>query len=99
MPHFAKIGLDNTVLDIAVVDAIDCMTRQGEFDEAMGIAHLAKLTGHQTWLLTAKDGSIRRRFALIGGTYSSGHDAFLPPQPSEGEWVLDDESLDWVPFG
>jgi hypothetical protein len=49
MAHFAKIGLDNKVIHVVTVDNIDCMTPQGIEKEEIGLAHLRKHHGHETW--------------------------------------------------
>lgn len=90
MAHFAKIGLDNEVLDIVVVDNIDTMTPQGIEDEAIGVTFLRNLTGHLTWVQTSYNGNIRKRFAGIGYHYDSDRDEFVPPG-----WVLDPDE-GWI---
>jgi hypothetical protein len=38
----------------------------------------------------------RGNYAGIGFTYDQNLDAFIPPKPSEGEWVLDESTFSWV---
>lgn len=49
MAHYAKLGLDNIVTAVVVVDNIDCMTRGGIEKEEIGIEHLIKHHGHELW--------------------------------------------------
>jgi len=77
MAHFAKIGMDNIVLEVVVVNNIDSMTDQGVHDESVGIEFLRKLTGHQNWVQTSYSGNIRGKFAAIGDTYNSANDEFV----------------------
>jgi len=49
MAHFAKLGIDNVVLQVVVVDTIDCMTRGGIEREEIGVAKLVEKHGHETW--------------------------------------------------
>ena len=43
MAHFAKLGIDNTVLEVLVVNNVDTMTPQGEEREEIGVEFLHKL--------------------------------------------------------
>jgi hypothetical protein len=94
MAHFAKIGIDNIVLEIMVVNNNDCMNAQGEELEEIGVEFLRNLTGHQTWKQTSYDGSFRKRYAAVGYTYNSVLDAFIPPKPYHS-WILDTENATW----
>lgn len=94
MAHFAKLGLDNKVIDIVSVNNIDCMTPQGEEREDIGIAYLQKLTGHLTWKQTSFNKSIRKNYAGIDFTYDSDLDAFIPPKPFES-WILNLTTCNW----
>ena len=49
MAHYAKIGLNNEVIGMSAVATRDCMTEGGIEREELGLAHLQKATGHQTW--------------------------------------------------
>ena len=39
---------------------------------------------------------LRKNYAGIGYSYDAQRDAFIPPKPENGEWVLDDTSCLWV---
>lgn len=95
MAHFAKIGLNNEVLEVVVVNNVDTMTPQGVEDEAIGLAFLRNLTGHETWVQTSYNGSFRGRFAGSGYTYDADRDVFIPPKPFPS-WLLDEDTLDWI---
>ena len=38
---------------------------------------------------------LRKNYAGIGFTYDETRDAFIPPKPTEGNWVLDEETCLW----
>jgi hypothetical protein len=40
--------------------------------------------------------AFRKNYAGIGYTYDEERDAFIPPMPVDGEWVLDEDSCLWV---
>lgn len=37
----------------------------------------------------------RKNFGEVGYTYDEVRDAFIPPMPEEGEWVLNEETCLW----
>ena len=40
--------------------------------------------------------AFRKNYAGIGYSYDEALDAFIPPMPTEGEWVLDETTCTWV---
>ena len=94
MAHFAKLGIDNIVLGVLVVNNVDTMTPQGEEREEIGVEFLRKLTGHETWKQTSYNRSFRKNYAAIGYTYDSTCDAFIPPKPYPS-WTLDENTCRW----
>jgi len=90
MAEFAKIGLNNTVLDVVCVADEQITLPDGRISEDLGIAYLHKLLGHETWLLTKLDRSIRKNYAGIGYTYDKDLDAFIPPKPFPS-WILNND--------
>lgn len=95
MAHFAKIGLNNIVIDTIVVDNIHLMDHQGNEQEQKGIEYLKNLTGHEIWVQysyntyanTHSSGKtpFRKNSAVAGYTYDSERDAFIPPHPGNTE--------------
>ena len=96
MAHFAKLGIDNIVLEVLVVNNVDTMTPQGEEKEEIGVEFLRKLTGHETWKQTSYNGTFRKNYAGIGYTYNSDLDAFIPPKPYNS-WTLNEDTCNWEP--
>jgi hypothetical protein len=108
MANFAKLGIDNVVLEIVYLNNRDIMTPEGIESEEIGIAILQKLTGHLNWKQTSKNTDrgihgegrtpIRKNSAGVGFTYDSQRDAFIPPKPVMfNSWVLDEEGCYWKP--
>lgn len=86
MAHWAEIDENNIVLRVTVGN-------NDEPDE--GYQWLLDNLGG-TWLQTSYTGKIRKNFAGIGFSYDPERDAFISPKPTEGEWVLDEETCRWV---
>lgn len=40
--------------------------------------------------------ALRANYAGIGYTYDSVNDVFYAPMPTEGDWVLDEQTWTWV---
>jgi hypothetical protein len=95
MAHFAKIGLNNIVTEILVVANRETMDAQGNEQESIGVEFLKTLTGHETWIQTSYNGTIRKNYAGIGYTYDSQRDAFIAPQPYPS-WTLVEETCRWI---
>lgn len=87
MAHFAEINENNVVLRVLVTDNND-----PNGDE--GYQWLIDNLGG-TWIKTSYNGNIRKNFAGIGYTYDQTRDAFIPPKPEEGEWVLNEDTCIW----
>jgi hypothetical protein len=95
MAHFAKIGLNNIVTDVLVVANRETMNSNGVEQESIGVEFLKTLTGHETWIQTSYNGTIRKNFAGLGYTYDSQRDAFIPPQPYPS-WSVVEETCQWT---
>jgi hypothetical protein len=50
----------------------------GNKHENLGVEFLTNLYGWSIWKETFKDGSQRKNYAQIGGTYDEDKDAFIP---------------------
>lgn len=93
MAHFAEIGLNNTVIQVIVVNNSECLDENNEENEAVGAAFCRNLFGG-TWIQTSYNKNIRKNFADIGFTYDTTRDAFIPPKPYDS-WTLDEETCQW----
>jgi len=93
MAHFAEIGLNNTVVQVIVVNNDDCIDQHGNESEVIGAKFCHDLFGG-VWLQTSYNGNIRKNYAGIGYTYDSSRDAFIPPKPFPS-WVLNESTCCW----
>ena len=87
MKYFAKIE-DSLVVQIITVEDSDCAGLDFPDSEIAGKQHIANtgLTGD--WVETSIDNSFRQRYAWIGGSYNSGLNCFVNPQPY-ASWTMD----------
>lgn len=97
MAHFAQIQENGTVENVIVVDNNDILDDENNESETVGIAFCKSLYGENTnWVQTSYNGSFRKNYASIGGTYDLSRDAFIPPKPFQS-WNLDEDTCLWNP--
>ena len=96
MAHFAKVNVDNTVIDVVALD--DSL-------ESTGVAFLNEHFSHNgTWVQTSINthggvhlkgkSPLRKNYAIIGGVYDAERDAFYAPKPFPS-WILDEDTCYW----
>ena len=93
MAHFAELDATNTVTQVIVVHNNELLDN-GVESEAKGIAFCQSLFGGN-WVQTSYNASIRKNYAGIGCIYDPVRDAFIPPKPEEGNWVLNEDTCRW----
>jgi hypothetical protein len=93
MAHFAEIGLNNTVMQVIVVNDSECKDQFGNESETIGAKFCHDLFGG-VWLQTSYNGNMRKNFASIGFTYDSTRNAFVAPKPFPS-WVLNETTCQW----
>ena len=104
MASFAKIGLNNKVIEILSVVNEVLHDANGVEQESIGVDFLTKLTGCAIWKQTSynthggmnNNGGtpLRKNHAGIGYTYDEDRDAFIPPKPFNS-WVLNEQTCLW----
>ena len=104
MASFAKIGLNNKVIEVQSVVNEVLHDSNGVEQENLGIDFLTKLTGWAIWKQTSYNTiagehrlggtSFRKNFAGIGFTYDEDRDAFIPPK-EYNSWILNEETCLW----
>ena len=104
MASFAKIGLNNKVIEVQSVVNEVLHDANGVEQEVNGVDFLTKLTGWAIWKQTSyntiggvnNNGGtpLRKNFAGIGFTYDEDRDAFIPPKPFNS-WVLNENTCTW----
>jgi len=94
MASFAKIGLNNKVIEVLSVNNEVLKDSNGIEQENIGIDFLTKLTGWAIWKQTSYNNNFRKHHAGIGFTYDEDRDAFIPPKPFNS-WVLNEQTCLW----
>jgi len=77
MMLFAKIGLNNKVIDTVTVADSDCQDANNKFDENIGVQFLEKLTQWPLWVADV-DG---RFSAGVGKIWDETNQIFKHPKP------------------
>ena len=93
MASFAKIGLNNKVIEILSVHNNELKDSNGVEQEVNGINFLKNLTGWAIWKQTFTNGA-RKNYAGIGYTYDEDRDAFISPKPF-ASWTLNETTCTW----
>jgi len=104
MASFAKIGLNNKVIEVLSVVNEVLHDSNGVEQEVNGIDFLTKLTGYPVWKQTSynthggvhNNGGtpLRKNHAGIGYTYDEDRDAFIPKKPFNS-WILNENTCLW----
>jgi hypothetical protein len=104
MASFAKIGLNNKVIEVQSLVNEVLHDANGIEQEVIGIDFLTKLTGYPVWKQTSyntiggvnNNGGtpLRKNHAGIGYTYDEDRDAFISPKPYQS-WVLNESTCLW----
>ena len=104
MASFAKIGLNNKVIEVLSVHNNELKDSNGVEQEVNGIDFLTKLTGWAVWKQTSYNTHggvhssggtpLRKNHAGIGMTYDEDRDAFIPKKPYNS-WILNEETCQW----
>ena len=104
MASFAKIGLNNKVIEVLSVHNNELLDANGVEQENLGIDFLTKLTSWAIWKQTSYNTNggvhllggtpLRKNHASIGMTYDEDRDAFIPKKPYPS-WTLNETTCRW----
>jgi hypothetical protein len=103
MASFAKIGLNNKVIEVQSIVNNVLHDSNGVEQEVIGIDFLTKLTGYPVWVQTSynthgnqhpEGRPLRGNFAGIGYTYDATNDVFYAPKPYPS-WILNNTTWTW----
>ena len=89
MAHYAFLDENFIVTEVIVgidetelIEGLDTETWYGNFRG-------------QRCVRTSYNSNIRKHYAGIGYTYDFTRDAFIPPKPEIGEWILNEDTCIW----
>jgi len=104
MAHYAKLGANNKVIAVNVVNDSDCMNADGVEDEEVGRQFLERIHNWPLWKQTSYNTSegqhklggtpLRGNYAGIGYTYDEDNDIFITNKPY-ASWVLNTSEARW----
>ena len=104
MASFAKIGLNNKVIEVLSINNEVLKDADGIEQENIGIDFLTKLTGWAIWKQTSYNTHagvhssggtpFRKNHAGIGMTYDEDRDAFISKKPYNS-WILNENTCLW----
>lgn len=89
MAHYAFLNDNNEVTEVIV--GID----ETELIEGKEPEIWYSEFRNQNCKRTSYSGKIRKNYAGIGYIYDPIRDAFIPPKPEEGEWILNEDTCNW----
>ena len=92
MAHFARLE-DSLVTQVIVVHNDELLV-DGVESEAKGIEFCQSLFGGE-WIQTSYNSNFRKNYAGVGYTYDPVRDAFIAPEPTEGDWTLNETTCQW----
>jgi len=103
MAHYAKLDFYNTVIDVFVGrDENDKHPDVSSWEGYYGALRTSFNTrggvyyDPQTGLPHADQSkAFRKNYAGLGYTYDRQRDAFIPPKPEVGNWVLNEQTCLW----
>ena len=109
MAHFCKLGTNNVVEKVVVVSNEIATTEQAGVDflnNLYGTNDVWKQTSYNTkggihyqpnTKTPSEDQSkaFRKNYAGVDYTYDEERDAFIPPKPSIGSWILNENTCLW----
>jgi len=91
MSHYARV-LDDIVVEVIVAEQefVNSLAGSNEFPGVW------IQTSYNTFGGEHPEGRpLRMNYASIGYTYDAQRDAFIPPKPEIGTWVLNDNTCLW----
>ena len=104
MAHYAKLGANNKVIGVHVVNDVDCQNADGIEDEEVGRQFLERIHSWPLWKQTSyntqngqhKNGGtpFRGNYAGIGMIYDEDNDIFISKKPY-ASWTLNVEEARW----
>ena len=95
MAHWAEINENSIVTRVLVGDNNDSDEGYQWLIDNLGGNWVKTSYNTKGGVHTFGGVPFRKNYAGIGFTYDEDRDAFIPPKPEEGDWVLNEETCLW----
>lgn len=97
MAHWAEVNENNIVLRVIVGDNNDPAGDEGYSWLINNLGGRWLKTSYNTMGGVHLDGGtpFRKNYAAEGYIYDEVRDAFIPPKPTEGNWILNEDTCQW----
>ena len=97
MAHWAEINESNIVLRVTVGDNNDPAGDEGYqwLIDNLGGTWVKTSYNTQGGVHTEGGTPLRKNFAGPGYLYDPIREAFIPPKPEQGEWILNEDTCLW----
>jgi hypothetical protein len=107
MAHFAKLGINGTVIGVLTVNNSDILNAQGQEDEKIGQEYLERMHGWPAsmWIQTSYNTSagthrlggtpFRGNYAGKGMVYDEDNDIFRAKKAPYANWTLNTTTANW----
>jgi len=95
MAHWAEINENNLVLRVLVGSNDDVDEGYQWLIDNLGGTWIKTSYNTQGGVHKLGGTPLRKNYAGIGYTYDLERDAFIPPKPEEGDWILNEENCLW----
>tara|TARA_R100000951_G_scaffold69023_1_gene58143 strand:- start:318 stop:689 length:372 start_codon:yes stop_codon:yes gene_type:complete len=87
---WAKLGYNNKVISVAVVNEDNCKDANNSFNEEIGRQHLEDITNYPNWISENKSNNK----PSIGNKYDEDKNCFHTTKPFPS-WVWDEDNYCW----
>lgn len=97
MAHWAEVDENNVVIRVTVGDNNDSAGDEGYSWLINNLGGRWLKTSYNTigGVHLAGGTPFRKNYAAEGYTYDEVRDAFIPPKPTEGDWILNEDTCQW----
>lgn len=91
MAHFAKLDVNNNVIEVIVVNNAVLMDGENEVEQK-GIDFLNETLGNAKWVQCSYNENFRGKFASKGDMFDADKQMFCEkPKPGRESWVMDEK--------
>jgi hypothetical protein len=95
MARFAKIGLNNKIIDVIELNDIHCTDANNNFDENLGVEWLSNNIGWAIWK-ACTDNRFGNKNVGVGSTYDEDNNVFKKKSPFSS-WTFNLITGEWDP--